>query len=589
MKQFEIAYVGADEFRTDLKMLQSHCSKNGDVNLFFQIYSTILEEEPIRELCGLLEEVFPETPYMGCSTSGNIVDCQVSGEMTVVCTVLEDRDTQIKVLQYDMDASPISEITRQVIEETERNPWVKAMELYCTIPENSTTNFCVGLKDVRSDIQIFGGISCSQDITSSDSVVFSKGSGYATKSVVLVFYGGERFYVDSMKITGWKPLGRKFYITKSEGSVLQELDGFPAYQVYQKYLKIQNDENFFYHTLEFPMFYEHNGTTILRVPVASNPDDSITMSSDMDVGSVVRISYGDPATIVDSIKAAGVEIRDFQPDLLHIFSCAARRTFWTTEEPTYEIFPLEEIAPSSGFFSHGEFLRTMGNLNQHNVTLVIAAMREGDKDTDYEKNIVQAKSLTKIPLASRLANFISATSLELEEMNRQLADMNEQLRQSSMTDGLTGLYNRKEIQFRISAGLDYIQERDFSVIMLDIDNFKQVNDTYGHQEGDNVIVGLAKILQDSQVLGVSSFSAGRWGGEEFMLLLPECNIRYAQEIAERIRQCFAQTAFEKAPSQTVSIGVTQARGRDTLDTFCVRVDEALYEAKQTGKNRVVVS
>ncbi len=589
MKQFEIAYVGADEFRTDLKMLQSHCSKNGDVNLFFQIYSTILEEEPIRELCGLLEEVFPETPYMGCSTSGNIVDCQVSGEMTVVCTVLEDRDTQIKVLQYDMDASPISEITRQVIEETERNPWVKAMELYCTIPENSTTNFCVGLKDVRSDIQIFGGISCSQDITSSDSVVFSKGGGYATKSVVLVFYGGERFYVDSMKITGWKPLGRKFYITKSEGSVLQELDGFPAYQVYQKYLKIQNDENFFYHTLEFPMFYEHNGTTILRVPVASNPDDSITMSSDMDVGSVVRISYGDPATIVDSIKAAGVEIRDFQPDLLHIFSCAARRTFWTTEEPTYEIFPLEEIAPSSGFFSHGEFLRTMGNLNQHNVTLVIAAMREGDKDTDYEKNIVQAKSLTKIPLASRLANFISATSLELEEMNRQLADMNEQLRQSSMTDGLTGLYNRKEIQFRISAGLDYIQERDFSVIMLDIDNFKQVNDTYGHQEGDNVIVGLAKILQDSQVLGVSSFSAGRWGGEEFMLLLPECNIRYAQEIAERIRQCFAQTAFEKAPSQTVSIGVTQARGRDTLDTFCVRVDEALYEAKQTGKNRVVVS
>ncbi|MCI8338401.1 MAG: diguanylate cyclase [Lachnospiraceae bacterium] len=588
MKQFEIAYVGADEFRTDLKMLQSHCSKNGDVNLFFQIYSTILEEEPIRELCGLLEEVFPETPYMGCSTSGNIVDCQVSGEMTVVCTVLEDRDTQIKVLQYDMDASPISEITRQVIEETERNPWVKAVELYCTIPENSTTNFCVGLKDVRPDIQIFGGISCSQDITSSDSVVFSKGGGYATKSVVLVFYGGERFYVDSMKITGWKPLGRKFYITKSEGSILQELDGFPAYQVYQKYLKIQNDENFFYHTLEFPMFYEHNGTTILRVPVASNPDDSITMSSDMDVGSVVRISYGDPATIVDSIKAAGVEIRDFQPDLLHIFSCAARRTFWTTEEPTYEIFPLEEIAPSSGFFSHGEFLRTMGNLNQHNVTLVIAAMREGEKDTDYEKNIVQAKSLTKIPLASRLANFISATSLELEEMNRQLADMNEQLRQSSMTDGLTGLYNRKEIQFRISAGLDYIQERDFSVIMLDIDNFKQVNDTYGHQEGDNVIVGLAKILQDSQVLGVSSFSAGRWGGEEFMLLLPECDIRYGEEVAERIRQCFAQTVFEQAPPQTVSIGVSQAGERDTLDTLCVRVDEALYEAKQTGKNRVVV-
>lgn len=589
MKQFEIAYAGADAFRTEMRTLYSHFGKNGNTNLFFQIYSTILEEQPIRELCSVLEEVFPDAPYMGCSTSGNIVDCQVSGEMTVICTVFEDQDTQVKVLQYDTDAAPILEITSQIIEETERNPWVKAVELYCTIPENSTTNFCVGLKNIRPDIQIFGGISCSQDITSSDSVVFSKDGGYATKSVVLVLYGGNRFYVESMKITGWKPLGRKFYITKSEGSVLQELDGYPAYQIYQKYLKIQNDENFFYHTLEFPMFYEHNGTTILRVPVASNPDDSITMSSDMDVGSVVRISYGDPATILDSIKAAGVEIQDFQPDLLHIFSCAARRTFWTTEEPAYEISPLEEIAPSSGFFSHGEFLRTKGNLNQHNVTLVIAAMREGEKETDYEKNIVQAKSLTKIPLASRLANFISATSLELEEMNQQLADMNEQLRQSSMTDGLTGLFNRKEIQFRIGAGLDYIEKRDLSVIMLDIDNFKQVNDTYGHQEGDNVIIGLARILQDSQVLGVSSFSAGRWGGEEFMLLLPECNIRYAAEIAERIRQCFAQTAFEQAPHQTVSIGVSQAREEDTLDTLCVRVDEALYDAKQTGKNKVVVS
>ncbi len=216
-------------------------------------------------------------------------------------------------------------------------------------------------------------------------------------------------------------------------------------------------------------------------------------------------------------------------------------------------------------------------------------MREGEKETDYEKNIVQAKGMTKIPLASRLANFISATSLELEEMNQQLADMNEQLRQSSMTDGLTGLYNRKEIQFRIGAGLDYIQERDFSVIMLDIDNFKQVNDTFGHQEGDNVIVGLAKILQDSRVLGVSSFSAGRWGGEEFMLLLPECDISHAKEIAESIRQRFAQTSFEQAHFQTVSIGVTQAAERDTMDTLCVRVDEALYAAKQTGKNKVVVS
>ena len=215
-------------------------------------------------------------------------------------------------------------------------------------------------------------------------------------------------------------------------------------------------------------------------------------------------------------------------------------------------------------------------------------MREGDKAAEYKKNSVQERSLTKIPLVSRLANFISATSLELEEKNRQLASMNEQLKQTSITDGLTGLYNRKEIQSRIGDGLHYMNEGIFSIIMLDIDNFKQVNDTYGHQEGDNVIIGLAKILQDNNVLEAQSFSAGRWGGEEFMLLLPNCDIHHAEEIAQRIRKCFAGTDFKQAHSVTVSIGVSQAREGDTLDSLCVRVDEALYDAKQTGKNKVVV-
>lgn len=215
-------------------------------------------------------------------------------------------------------------------------------------------------------------------------------------------------------------------------------------------------------------------------------------------------------------------------------------------------------------------------------------MREGDKTAAYQRNTVQAKTLTKIPLASRLANFISATSLELEERNEQLAKINKQLKQTSITDGLTGLYNRKEIQSRIGEGLHCMKKGIFSIIMLDIDNFKQVNDTYGHQEGDNVIIALAKILQDSNVLDARSFSAGRWGGEEFMLLLPECDLAHATDIAERIRKCFAGTTFQQAQALTVSIGVSQARNNDTLDTLCVRVDEALYDAKQSGKNKVVV-
>lgn len=589
MKQFRFEYKEAEIFTKQLSDFKKQCDADKITASLFQIYSEVLEEDVIRNVCDSIEQFFPDTPYMGCSTSGNIIDCELSYDITVVCTVFELSDTQLKLFQYDLAKEPVDDITAAIVEETKKNPWVKAIEMFFTIPEGSTTRFCDGLRDIAPGVQIFGGVSCSDDITSDDCLVFSKDGGFSKSSVIIVFYGGNDFHVESINVTGWKPLGRKFHVTKSNGSILQELDGIPAYDVYHKYLNIKNDENFFYNTLEFPLFYEHNDTTILRTPVASNADGSINMTSDIDIGSVVRISYGDPRTIIESIEYDSQKIAEFGPDLLHIFSCAARRTFWTTKEPTYEIYPFKKISPSSGFFSHGEFLRTNGNLNQHNVTLVIAAMREGEKKVQTVQADRQDKrSLSQIPLVSRLATFISVTSLELEEMNKQLEFVNEKLKKAAIIDGLTGLFNRKEIQSQIEQALDRIGEEKFSLVMLDIDNFKQVNDTYGHQEGDTVIIGLADLLRGERTAHLHNISSGRWGGEEFMMLLHNTDDSAAAYIADLIRQCFANTDFHGIRPQTVSLGVTQAKADDTLDTLCTRVDMALYKAKKSGKNRVVV-
>ncbi len=597
MKQFmfgcsseeTLNFTNLVNLNSKLKEFKKWCEVNGISKMMFQVYSEILEEDIINIVCNTISDIFPDAPYVGCSTSGNITDCQLSQAVTIACTVFEFPSTQVKIYQYNLDNEVTDSITWKILENTRANPWVKAIELFFTIPEYSSTRFCDGLKEVRQDIQIFGGVACSDDITSDASCVFSKEGGYSHNSVVVIFYGGNDFYVDSINVTGWKPLGRKFHVTKSDGCILYELDGIPAYDVYHKYLNIQNDENFFYNTLEFPLFYEHNGTTILRTPVASNADGSITMTSDIDIGSVVRISYGDPGTIIESIKEDSVKLYEFQPDILHIFSCAARRTFWTSKEPTYEIYPFKNISPSSGFFSHGEFLRTKGNLNQHNVTLVIAGLREGKKkETACGSMPPDEKVLSKIPLVSRLATFISVTSLELEEINRKLGFANEKLKMAAIIDGLTGLYNRKEIQSQIEKKLENIHNEKFSVAMFDIDNFKQVNDTYGHQEGDAVIIALADLLNSGHASYTERLSAGRWGGEEFMLILNNTDVSSAALIADLIRQCFANTTFPLVRTQTVSIGVTQAMADDNIDTLCTRVDTALYKAKKTGKNKVVV-
>lgn len=584
MKQFNFNY--SDAFEDDLEKLR--ISLNGSPKMMFHIYSEILEQAVFCAVGKSIDKIFPDAEYMGCSTSGNIVNCALSSEITVVCTVFESPSTKLLLRRFDFDDNTenITDSINRIIAES---PWVKAVEMYFTIPENSYTKFCNGMNKIPPEIQIFGGVSCSDDITSSASCVFTKNEGFSEKSVVIIFYGGDDFNVTSIKITGWKQLKRAFRVTKSNGSNLAELDDMPAYEVYRRYLAIPNDENFFFNTLEFPLFYEHDGTTILRVPVASNNDGSLTMSSDIEEGSIVRLSYGDPRTVVEKIENDGHIIRDFQPDVIHIFSCAARRVFWNTNEPTYELSTLKDIASSAGFFSHGEFIRKDGFLNQHNVTLVIAAMREGEKcgNIALTEPKVQSDVSSKMPLVSRLATFIAQSSKELEEYNARLQTINKKLKATAIIDGLTGLFNRREIQSRIEDCLKNIEKSDFSVIMLDIDNFKQVNDTYGHQIGDAVIIALSDILRNKHLQNTGEYSSGRWGGEEFMILLPDTKLSTAAFVAELVRKCFEEVVFQNMRSQTISLGVTQAKSDDTIDTLCTRVDSALYKAKKGGKNRVV--
>jgi diguanylate cyclase (GGDEF)-like protein len=242
---------------------------------------------------------------------------------------------------------------------------------------------------------------------------------------------------------------------------------------------------------------------------------------------------------------------------------------------------MQKIAPSSGFYTSGEFLRTGKYLDLHNVTLVIAALREGEAHTLPEPvDEVQAQFSGKVSMINRLATFIKATTDELALKNRQLEIM-------AITDGLTQLYNRREIQRRITQAICEKHTPGTYLIMLDIDDFKLVNDNCGHSTGDAVLVGIAKVLQE--YADIEDMSAGRWGGEEFMLLLTDADDERAKAIADGICTTIAAKDFDKAGRMTVSVGVTRAIDGEDPDRTCYRVDAALYKAKAEGKNRVIWS
>ena len=518
MKNRIFAFKDVAQFESELSLFNKWYKEHGSPTMYFQIHSAILEPEKLKPIWNILDRFFPDVPWVGNSTSGNIVDCEVSTDISVSAVIFEKPTSKFTVRQYDYSRESVGGIAQNVVKVTKDNPWVKAVEIYHCISPFSTTALCEGLDDLSSEIQVFGGIVCSPDITSPNSCVFSSEGGYTRSGLLVLFFGGPEFYVDSRKISGWKPIGRNFHVTRSEGNILYELGGIPAYEVYNKYLNIKNDQNFFYNALEFPMLYEHNGVSIVRAPGSSNPDGSLTMSSDIDEGSIIRLSYGEPGLIVDRIREESEKCGEFGPQVQHIFSCAARKAFWSQREPTYEITPFKGLASSTGFFSHGEFLREKGHLNQHNITLVIASMREGPAVGKKRERAddIRAEMTTRLPLAARMATFIRETSFELEQINSKLRVMNEHLQDVATTDSLTGLENR----LAFDELLKNIAQEDsdagnWTMILMDVNGLKYANDTFGHQAGDVLIVAAGKSIKKAYGLHGNCF---RIGGDEFAVV-----------------------------------------------------------------------
>lgn len=518
MKNRIFSFNDVATFEKELAQFSNWCKENGSPTVCFQIHSEELDPAKLKPVWETLERVFPKAPWFGNSTSGNIVDCEKASEISISAIIFEKPTTKIQIHQYDFSNKSISDIAREIVEDAKPNPWIKAVEIYHCISPFSTTHLCEGLDALAPDIQIFGGIVCSPDITSPNSCVFSSVGGHSTTGLLVVFYGGPEFYVESRKISGWKPIGRNFHVTRSKGNILYELSNLPAYEVYNKYLNIKNDNNFFYNALEFPMLYEHNGISIVRAAGASNPDGSLTMSSDIDEGSMVRLSYGEPQLILEKIKAESENAELFAPEVMHIFSCAARKAFWSKHEPTYEITAFKGLASSTGFFSHGEFLREKGFLNQHNITLVIASMREGDivKRVRAKGVVIPDEKSTRQPLAARMATFIRETSFELEQINSKLRVMNEHLQDVATTDSLTGLENR----LAFDALLDTINQDDskedsWTMFLMDVNGLKYANDTFGHQAGDELIIAAAKAIKNTYGTNGNCF---RIGGDEFAVI-----------------------------------------------------------------------
>lgn len=228
------------------------------------------------------------------------------------------------------------------------------------------------------------------------------------------------------------------------------------------------------------------------------------------------------------------------------------------------IKPLAQLQQATNRYTLGDYTPIQSEHNGEIADVINAFNDMGD----------QIKNFT-----SKLQDEVRVRTLELEKANKKL----EQL---ATIDSLTGLYNR----LKIDEIVRYEREKQkrfgnpFCIALIDLDDFKEINDTHGHIEGDRVLQEIAKRLKESTR---KTDAVGRWGGEEFLIVLAQTEFDGAMWLAENINSIFKTNPIERIGVVSASIGVAQYRPGEGLNSFFARADNYLYKAKKSGKAQVV--
>ena len=578
----------ADRLDQELRSAADLHSKYRSVLL--HVYTGFTEEHIISSVTAELKKFYADAVIAGTLSAGEIAHGSMV-EKCVLISVMLFEESDIRLSRYDQVDGHETEIGAAICRMLDEITDIKAAELLLTGTEFDTRILFEEISKCRKDISIFGGYSGGHELVGGEHLVFDS-EGIYRNSILVLTYAGKDLQIDIDKSVGWQQIGTPLKVTKADRNRLIEVDGKPAAEVYEKYLEISKNKNFAEETFEFPLMAKVKGEELLRHTSFVEEDGTLRLTGYVTEGMEIYLSYGDPSEIIGKVNDRLKALQEFSPQAQLLYSCCVRKIFWK-EFVNIEMMPFEQYAPTAGFHTWGEIMRSpkSHDILEYNITLLSIAMREGKSAKTPPRAIVDDTLLKgQASLVKRLARLIYITTGELMKAYEDISRMNKTLRIIAEHDGLTTLYNRSMIENMIEDELDRSRAsgRKTTLIMLDIDHFKNVNDTYGHGTGDKVLKKLAKLMLDISK-EIPGAAAGRWGGEEFFIMLPDTDEELAYQFAEQLRGKVDHENFEEVGHVTISIGVITVSQLKDYKKVYTKVDDALYRAKETGRNRIVVA
>lgn len=338
-----------------------------------QVYCAEANQAHIEAITSRIANKLPGAVVVGATTVGEIAHGRLMTSQTVIGFTFFAL-SQVHLIAIPCNSGDEQEVGAELGQRIHRTSTNIAGVLLLSTPLSLNVSALLqGLESTLAGCLVFGGgagdyAAMNHSLVFTDSALFDKGA-------IAVVFSGSDLHIESKTCLGWRPLSQPMRVTKVDGLRVQHINDQPAFNVYQRYLSISNNDQFYLNALEFPFLLERDGELLARVPVAADENGVLQFVADIREGETIRLGYGDMDMIVENSRDIHHFMAQFSPQVVFLYTCGCRR-FLMQADVELETLPFETLAPTFGFYTYGEFFGS-SHLTLLNSTMVAVSLREG--------------------------------------------------------------------------------------------------------------------------------------------------------------------------------------------------------------------
>ena len=418
MKQYGYIYNNFDEMKVFINTMD--ISKTDTI--LIQIMTGIIEVEFTKKLIDELIILLPNAEIIGTTTSGEIYEGNIYTNSTVLSfTIFEQSKVKTALINNDTTEYELGlYIGKESVEED-----TKLMIMFADGLLTSGDDILNGINSVNSNVIVCGGKAGDND-SFKETFVFTK-EGITNKGVAVAFISGDHLNITTESSFCWSTIGKEMTITKASNNTIFTIDNIKAVDIFKKYLGEDVVKNLLMYATGIPLIIKKHGMEIARVVSKCNDDGSISFFGNVEVGDKVQFGYVDIASLTDKPLEIFNNLKHKSIEAIFVYSCSVRRAL-LQKGVALEIAPLTKIAPTFGFFTHGEFFSTNYSNELLNLTMTILGLSECgqickksnielDNNENLNKNFFEHKELVSKKM---FINLVNQVTKELKEANEIL-------------------------------------------------------------------------------------------------------------------------------------------------------------------------